>query len=528
MKRKRQEGDEELFSDDNTSKVSRNMKVPKMNGCTSPLLVIHEHEELNYSTITAEVKNDEEKRPTRASSRLKANSQPKRQQPKRNSKRKNGELESIGYSSMDEKPRKNTRGTRKKNLLDLEVFKEENNNSSSPDTKLKRTTSDSRKKNATKSVPVQEQQPCKPASPEKKAAANSTMTSFRESITPFAVVKEEELSFLEEQKKDVPVSPKIKKEDCSGSKAVTEILEQHVLEALASPIAPSNYRAVCNLVLKSPVISSSPCVHKVDGMPAVKDVADHMSNLTSLEETQAFGESTVAEGLTNPPQAEQSMEVTSAVGCIKRKEISESICGNETLPHLTENLSNFIEPESDKGDINIASTTDNLDAGDCPMDVKPKVKSTRGSIRQSSGWRRKSRRSSHRLSLMKGPLSIHKSATKSKSARKKSLVKSSVKLKLTQSKLIPELKRPGSTSVKSANRKPLDGEAQPELADVRVRLFNNSNSDSGAEDITVSPVKERQVGPQDCTDCEVFEDALEFHDKCDDMDKVQEVVTSEK
>ena len=536
MKRKRQESDEEQSSDDNAAKTTREAKAHKTQGYASPLMVINEDELLDCSVTNEESKQDGANRRARAT---RGNSQPKRQQPKRGSRKKNvlvvessGEDQSSG-SSMDEKPRRNTRSSRKKNLELASLIKEKETGSSSVaiDKKElpKRATRNARKKHLEETVEVSsaEELPVQPTTKKTKSIA-ATRPKDSGEITPTVVVKQEPASPLDEMQTRRSTRNSRKEEELVDG--VTENEADHVPETpevvvekvISPPPSAKTCKATINVVLQSPgfsistpnkeasVTTSSPCNEQ--------DVRQHEiiveeNNACSEEDTN--NDIVTVQNVCSPkPILPQEYAETFTEMLSENKEELENVASNEKDADAVDELVDASKEVAEKDHAEEADT---------------RVKSGRRSTQRNNGWRRKSKRSSCCLSPVNKRLSINMKVTKTKKPGKKSIVKSSVKLKLTQSKLMPELKM-GSADKRSCNKESTD----PNLEDVRVRLFDNltsegstcsgspttihtSSSCSSTEDKAEAPVERITEDPaEDEEGEEVFHDCRGSENEADD------------
>lgn len=532
MKRKRHESDEEQSSDDTASKTAREAKAPKTQGCASPLMVINEDEPLDCSVANEEDKQDGAKGRTRAT---RGNSQPKGQQPKRGSRKKNvsgvgssAEDQSSG-SSMDEKPRRNTRSSRKKNLELASLIEEKETGSSSVNEKdlPKRATRNARKKHLEETVEVSSAEELPPAQPATKKRKSSTATRLKDSgeIMASVVVKQEPASPLDEiptrgstrnSRKEEELAASDKKETENEAR-VPETPEAVVEKAVSPPASAKTCKATINVILQSPgfnipkanreapVTTSSPCIEQD---PGPHEVTVEENNAYPEEETSNDVVAVCSPTPVLPQEcAENSTEVLS-----ENKEELE----NREEENLANNEKNVKEVDGNAGPSNDGVDKEHAEEADT------RVKSGRRSTQRNSGWRRKSKRSSRCLSPVNKRLSINRTVTKTKTPGKKSIVKSSVKLKLTQSKLMPELKI--DTADKSSNNQSPD----PNLEDVRVRLFDNLTSESSAcsaspsssscsstEDKAEAPVETIIEEPAEDDGEEVFHDCRESEDEAD-------------
>lgn len=530
MKRKRQESDEEASSDDNASKTEKGIKAPKTQGYASPLTVINEGELLGCSITNQENKGDDSKRTTRTT---RAGTQAKRQQPKRSSRKQNQQVvESVNgdqtdSSSQDEKPRRRTRNSKKKNL-ELEISTTEQGDGVSSNEKNKRPKRSSR-------------------NTRKNLLEDATELSLTEEIHSRSVIKKTKSSLaitLEDCgdtvaavfEKQKPVSPV--EEDLTQTRSTAPSNSRNSKEketkntvpetpdpadlnetkvVLSPPASAKICRATVQLVLQSPglstekgrqvtpVTTSSPCVEEI------------------YESQQV-----TAEELAKSVQRETTGGVVASVN---------SLSPVSTLPDKSPETCKVQESESNEGSDgqakanhseNTCGVTDGtISKSETDTETEEKavseVKSVRRSTQKSSGWRRKSKRSSCHLSPANKRLSVKMTVMKSKAPGKKSLVKSSVKLKLTQSKLLPELKLSGS------GQKGSDRKADNDLKAVRVRLFDDLTSNSGVSVRTStgasSPVERpvEDVAEDDAE--EVFHDCRSENEAYDEIEEVQEVKT---
>lgn len=526
MKRKRQESEEENSSDDNVLKTTKGIKAPKMQGCASPLTVINEGEILDCSVTNEESQENGAKRATRAT---RAGNQAKRQQPKRGPRKKNVSdvgSENEDSSSLDEKPRRTTRNSRKKNL-DSESLVEEKGASSSNDENKRptRSTRNTRKKLLEDTVEVSstEELPSQPSKKKTKSSIGQKLDTSEETLAA-VVVKEEPVSPVEE------VPPLRRSLRNSNSRKEEETKTENNVHIPETPDPPTNVtkdvmsppasvkscKATVHLVLQSPGFN----VGKINGMTPVT------TSSPSVERGLKSHRATVEE-IVQPEEKEIAdnnvVTITSPVSSLPQE--SPESCKNESL--VSEDKEDFNAQEKVNHNENKTNSEKNCDAADgitneTRQDVdqentvkaNSQVKSGRRSMQRNSGWRRKSRRSSHKLSPANRRLSVKKAVTKSKAHGKKSLVKSSVKLKLTHSKLMPELKMNGTGQV-------IDEQiSDPSLEGVRVWLFDclTSNSSASASsatsDSSCGSIEDKVDAPVEKHLEEVVEDDAEevFHD----------------
>lgn len=517
MKRKRQESDEEQSSDDSLFKMTREMKAPKTQGYASPLTVINEDEPLDYSTVTEEdTKQVSDKRQTRAT---RAGTQTKRQQPKRGSQKKMpvANEEQTDSSSMDEKPRRITRNARKK-------IQENETLSSNEENKIpKRSTRNTRKKlKDSAEISSTEEQLPQPVLEESTSSATKNLKESGE-VVPEVIVKQEPVSPVEETQ-PLRRSTRNSNSGQEGAKELTvPVPETPDLPADAEkspPASAKTCKATVHLVLQSPgfnfgnganpVVASSPCVEQ----------AHHAGDVTGDDIVQSEkkdttnGNNVVTESSLLPTTPLESLD-----SC--KKEILKS--ENKSDPGYT-GKKNHIEGVIDHGQNSAATekiVAETRQTDDVNKKYETGMKSGRRSTQRNSGWRWKSRCSSLCMSPGDRQQAVKKS--KAKAPGKRSLVKSSVKLKLTQSKLMPELNLNGS--VQSNAEEPLE----PDLEGVRVRLFDNLASESStssgcsagspsscssAEDKADAAMEKLVEEPDDGDVAEVFHDcrATEIHD----------------
>ena len=516
MKRKRQESDEEQSSDDSLFKVTREIKAPKTQGYASPLTVINEDEPLDCSSVTEEdTKQVSDKRQTRAT---RAGTQAKRQQPKRRSRKKMpvANEEQTDSSSKDEKPRRLARNARKK-------IEENEALSSSEENKMpKRSTRNTRKKlkDAAEISSIEEQ----PPQPVMEKSTSSATKNLKESgeVLPEVILKQEPVSPVKETQ-PLRRSTRNSNSGQEGAKELTvPVPETPDLPADAekSPPASANTcKATVHLVLQSPgfnfgnganpVVTSSPCVEQAQHAGDVT-----VDDIVHSEKKDTTDSNVVTESSLLPTTPLESLD-----SC--KNEILKS--ENKRDPGFTgekNHIENVMDHEqnSDATEKIVAETRQKDDVN---KTYETGMKSGRRSTQRNSGWRWKSKRSSLCMSPGDRQQAVKKS--KAKAPGKRSLVKSSVKLKLTQSKLMPELNLNGS--VQSNAEEP----SEPALEGVRVRLFDNLMSESStssgssagspsscssAEDKADAPMEKLVEEPDDGDVAEVFHDcrATEIHD----------------
>lgn len=485
MKRKRQESDEEQSSDDTASKTERGAKAHKTQGYASPLMVINENELLDCSVTKEEGKPDGAKRATRAT---RASSQPKRQQPKRGPRKKNlpdvgssSEDQTSDSSSMDDKPRRNTRNSRKKNLELARVIEENGSDCSSvivaKEDCSKRATRNTRKKPQKETLEVSsgEELPTQLATKKSKSNAATVLKDCGEVLASVVVEQEPASPFDKIPTRRSTRNSRIEEESVDSEKKKTENrvhvpeTPEPVVENMVSPPkSAKTCKATINLVLQSPGLSQATCNRAASGITSSPCVEQDLgSHEVTVEENGAC------------PEEETNKDVVTVCSStpILPQECTESHA--QTVSENKEELENgevenvaSNEPDSDAIDGNVDTSKGGVDKENS-KEADPRVKSGRRSTQRNTGWRRKSKRSSRCLiSPVNKRLSINRTVTKSKTPGKKSIIKSSVKLKLTQSKLMPELKI--NTTDKCRDDKLPD----PSLADVRVRLFDNLTSES--------------------------------------------------
>lgn len=490
MKRKRQESDEEQSSDDSVFKMTREIKAPKTRGYASPLTVINEDEPLDCSSVTEEdTKKVSDKGQTRAT---RAGTRAKRQQPKRGSRKKIpvANEEQTDSSSMDEKPRRMTRNARKK-------IEENEALSSNEENKIpKRSTRITRKKlKDAAEISSIEEQPLQPVMEEITSSATKNLKESGE-VVPEVILKQEPVSPVEETQ-PVRRSTRNSNSGQEGAKELTfPISETPDLPADAEkspPASAKTCKATVHLVLQSPgfnfgngvnpVVTSSPCVEQAHhaGDVTVDDIVQ------SEKKGTTDGNNVVTESSLLPNTPQESLntckneilqsENKSDPGFTGKKNRIESGVDHEQNSDATEKI---VAETRQKDDVNKTYETG--------------MKSGRRSTQRNSGWRRKSKRSSLCMSPGDRQQTVKKS--KAKAPGKKSVIKSSVKLKLTQSKLMPELNLNDSFQ---SNAEEL---SEPALEGVRVRLFDNLTSES-------STSSGRSAGsPSTCSSTEDKADAL--------------------
>ena len=466
MKRKRQESDEEQSSDDSLFKMTREIKAPKTQGYASPLTVINEDEPLDCSSVTEEdTKQVSDKRQTRAT---RAGTQAKRQQPKRGS-RKNMPVaneEQTDSSSMDEKPRRITRSATKR-VEEIEAL------SSNDENKIpKRPMRNTRKKlKDAAEISSMEEQPPQPVMEE---ITSSTTKNSKDSgeIVPENIVKQEPVSPVEETK-PLRRSTRNSSSGQEGAKELTvPVPDTPDLPAHAErppPASAKTCKATVHLVLQSPgfnfgnganpVVTSSPRVEQAHhaGDVTVADIVQ------SEKKDTTDGNNVVTESSLLPNAPQESLDICrneilkseskKDLGFTGKKNHIEGVISHEQNYDATEKIA--------------------LETGDdVNKTYQTGIKSGRRSTQRKSGWWRKSKSSS--LCMSPGDRQHAVKKNKAKAPGKKSLIKSSVKLKLTQSNLMPELKSNGSVQINAEET------SEPALEGVRVRLFDNLMSESSA------------------------------------------------
>jgi len=552
MKRKRQESDEEQNSDDTASKTERGPKAHKTQGYSSPLVVINENEPLDCSVTNEEGKLDGAKRTTRAS-RASRNEkkQPKRKQPKRGSQKNNlpdfessSEDRTSDSSSIDDKPRRNTRNSRKKNPEMARVIEENGSNSSSvivdEEVSSKRVTRNNRKNPQKETVEVSstKELSTKPAKKKRKSSEVMTLKDCGEIVVSIAV-KQEPASPFEKipergstrNSRNEEESEDSNKKETENRAHVPETPELVVENVMSPPKSATTCKATINLVLQSPGLTKTTCNRAVSETTSPHIQQDLGSHEITVEENGSH------------PEEEYSKDVVTVCSstpvlpqeCSKSHAQTESENKEELENGEVENMSGN-ESDSDAIDENADTCKGGVDKENTKV-ANPRVKSGRKSTQRNSGWRRRSKRSSHCLisPVNKRP-SINRTVTKSKTPGKKSIIKSSVKLKLTHSKLMPELKMNAADKCKE------DGLPDPTLGDVRVRLFDNfstsstsyattssssssaddkveapsSSSCSSADDKAEAPVERIMEEPAEDEVEEVFHDCRESENEADD------------
>ena len=526
MKRKRQESDEEHSSDDTASNSAKETKTHKTQGYTSPLTIINENELLDCSVANEEGKQNDVKGATGAT---RANSRATRQQPKRGSRKKNlldvgssAEEETSGSSSMDEKPRRNTRNSRKKNL-ELQSLTEEKaiHSSSGTDGKdlPKRATRNSRRKENADISSTEEQ----PVQPMRKKIKSSMDLNSKDSgkIIPSVIVKEESVSPEIQARQSTRNSGR--KEELADSRETETENRVHVPETpqpvsvktITPPASTKTCKATINVVLQSPafdilkgtgttpVLTSSPCIEQTPSSCTSKYLGSQgvtvEENKAHLDEETILNNDTAHVSSPNHISSQNFIETCTAT--------SEN---KEELESRDKNVSSY-EKDFDADNANVDLSKEDVNKEDT-VEANPGETSTRSSRGRSSGWRRKNKRLSNCLSPSSRRLSTNRRVTKTKFSGKKSLVKSSVKLKITQSKLMPELK------IDSADKRCNGENPDSNLEDVRVCLFDNltsessnqstssatNNSYSSAEDKAEAPVEMITEEPAEDDNEEVF------------------------
>lgn len=452
------------------------MKALKTQGYASPLTVINEGELLDCSVTNEESKQDGAKRTTRAT---RAGTQAKRQQPKRVSRKKNvpdtgiANEEQSDSSSVDEKPRRTTRNSRKK-IPEFKSSVDVKQAASAPSSDENKLPKRSTRKNTREKlqedvteVSSTEEPSSQPVLKKSKSGMGKKLEDSAEIMA--AVVegtqtlgrsarnsnssKEEESERETENRAHVPETP-------DPPADVTN-------NVLSTPVSAKTCKATVHLVLQSPGFSfgkgngatplttSSPCVEQ--------DLETHGATVEDISQSE--------EKVTADSDA-----VTLSLPVLSLPQESGETCRNEL--NGSSKKEDFVIQEQENHTGNLTNAEMNSDAIDGGIkkskeETNTGVKSGKRSIQRNSGWRKKSKRSSHHFSPTNKRLSVKKAVTKSKTPGKKSLVKSSVKLKLTHSKLMPELKMNGTTQQISG-----DKASEPDLEEVRVRLFDNMTSES--------------------------------------------------
>ena len=534
MKRKRPESDEEASSDDNTSKTAKGIKAPKTQGYASPLTVINEGELLGCSITNQESKGDDTKRTTRAT---RAGTQAKRQQPKRGSRKQNLQVvESVtgdqtDSSSLDEKPRRSTRNSRKKKLeLEISTTEQGDGVSSNEDNKRpKRSSRNTRKKFLGDAADLSstEELPSWSVINKTKSSLGKNLEDSGETVSA-VLEKQKPVSPVEEdltQKRSTTLSNSRNGEEkeTKNTACVPETPDPADLnvtnEVLSPPASAKICKASIQMVLQSPgfstgkgkqvtpVTTSSPCVE--ENYESHQDTAEELAISVQRETTDGVvvAVSSLSPVLTLPDNSSKTNKV-------QEYESKEEFEGQAKVNHS--------ENTCGAKDGTISKSERDAEREDEEKAVS-QVKCVRRSTQRSSGWRRKSKRPSCHLSPANKRLSVKMTVTKSKAPGKKSLIKSSVKLKLTQSKLMPELKLSGS------GQKSSDREADNDLKAVRVRLFDDFTSTSGANARTSagtsSPVERpvEDVAEDDAE--EVFHDCRSENEADNEIEEVQEVKT---
>ena len=497
MKRKRQESDEEQSSDDTASKTERGAKAHKTQGYSSPLIVINENELLHCSVTNEAGKLDGAKRTTRANRASRNEKQPKRKQPKRGSQKNNlpdvggsAEDQTSDSSSMDDKPRRNTRNSRKKNSELARVIEENGSESViiTVDDSTKRVTRNTRKKPQKETVEVSstkelQTKPAKNKSQSNIATISKDCGEFmawvaveQEPASPFHKIPERRSTRNSRHEEE---SVDSEKKETENRAHVPETPEPVVENVMSSPKSEKICKATINLVLQSPGLTKT----------TSNRAGSETTSSPHIEQDLGSREITAEENGTRPGEEANKDVVTVCSSTPKQPQESPQSHGqaeSENKEELengeVENVSGN-EPDSDAIDGNVEASKGDVDKENTRI-ADPSVKSGRRSMQRNSGWRRKSKRSSHCLisPVNKRP-SINRTVTKSKTPGKKSIIKSSVKLNLTQSKLMPELQ------INTGNKCGDVRSPNPSLADVRVCLFDNLTSESstsGASSATTS------------------------------------------
>ena len=483
MKRKRQESQSEHSSDDCTADGNEGIKAFKTQtqGNASPLIVIKEEKLLDGSFMSegAKIQENGGKRTTRAS---RASTQAKRQLPKRGARNKNSSVVDIvkeeepNSPSVDALPKRSTRNSRKKNC---EIIKGNN--------QPKRITRNTQKViEEAHDVSNTEDEPLQPVTKKRKSSnlVKELDANYSEDV-PVVSVKQEPLSPVEEvqtQSRSLRSSLSAQsgetenKTEILPSTAVPETLDPSVANVTGNVASPTVtvHRAAVHLVLQSPrlgngkdkgatpVTTSSPCIE--EQKESLHDKVQESEKLPNPEEADS---AVVASGPTLPvpvhPDKSQENCKDKQIETQKVIDCQEKLDQNEDLFAIVK--------DSEEAD---GKTSKDFVKEDTSSSVHhSKLESTRKSMSRSSGWKRRSKRLSHCLSPTDRRLSLKKTVTKTSS--RKSIVKSSIKLKLTNSKLMPELKLTGTTQNKNGRQVAL---SEKDMEDVRVRLFDDCTSNS--------------------------------------------------
>lgn len=483
MKRKRQESQSEQSSDDSTADANEGIKAFKTQpqGNASPLMVIKEEKLLDDSFMSegAKIQENGGKRTTRAS---RASTQAKRQLPKRGARNKNSSVVDIvkeeepNSPSMDALPKRSTRNSRKKNC---EIIKGNN--------QPKRNTRSTQKViEEAREVSNTEDEPLQPVTKKRKSSnLEKELDANYSKDVPVVSVKQEPLSPVEEVQTQSKSSrsllsaqsgEKENQTEILPSTAVPETLDPSVANVTGNIASPSVtvHRAAVHLLLQSPrlgngkdkgatpVTTSSPCIE--EQKESLHDKVQESEKLPNPEEADS---AVVASGPTLPvpvhPDKSQENCKDKQIETQKVIDCQEKLDQNEDLFAIAK--------DSEEAD---GKTRKDVVKGDTSSSVHhSKLESTRKSMSRSSGWKRRSKRLSHCLSPTDRRLSLKKTVTKTSS--RKSIVKSSIKLKLTHSKLMPELKLTGTTQNKNGRQVAL---SEKDMEDVRVRLFDDCTSNS--------------------------------------------------
>ena len=483
MKRKRQESQSEHSSDDSTADGNEGVKAFKIQtqGNASSLMVIKEEKLLDGSFMSEGAKSRENggKRTTRAS---RAGTQAKRQLPKRGARNKNSSVvdmekeEEPNSPSMDALPKRSTRNARKKNC---DIIKDNN--------QPKRMTRSTQKVvEEADEVSNTEEEPLQPVTKKRKSSnlVKELDANYSEDV-PVVSVKQEPLSPVEEVQTQsrssksslsAQAGEKANKTEILPSTAVPETLDPSAANVTGNVASPSVtvHRAAVHLVLQSPrlgngkdkgatpVTTSSPCIE--EQKESLHDKVQESEKLPNLEEADS---AVVASGPTLPvnDHPDKSQE-----NCKDKQIETQKVIDCQEKLDQNEDLFAIAKDSEEAG----GGTSKDFDKEDTNSRVHhSKVESTRRSMPRSSGWKRRSKRLSHCLSPTDRRLSLKKTVTKTSS--RKSIVKSSIKLKLTHSKLMPELKLTATTQNKNGRQATL---SEKDMEDVRVRLFDDCTSNS--------------------------------------------------
>ena len=475
MKRKRRKSESDQSSDDNAIHADNGVKAPKtqIQGYASPLVVINEGELLDSGVVNEENREKGSKRTTRA--------QGKRQQPKRGARKKNVSVietpdeEPPDSPSVPELPKRSTRNSRKKNS---EINEENKLPKRFTRNTLKKIIDGAAQVSSTEDLPVQPVTKKRRSSVRPEKAENS-------GDVPVVPLKKEPVSPAEEVqalRRSLLNSTKVEENETENVPIphVPETPDQSVncaTENVASPAANKIHRAAVHLILQSPRLgigrdegvtvgataASSPCIKEENELYHARMEETAKSANQEKADCDVASVSSSTPKFVPPDKSPEKCKFK-----LKETEIEEDVDSEGKLDKV-QNVA-VSATKCDETDTNKDVNKEDM----CPQVVMSDVESSRRSMRRSSGWRRRSKRLNHQLSPANRRLSIKKTVTKSKTPSRKSLVKSSVKLKLMSSKLMPELRLTGTKQSRNDQVTAQD----KDMEDVRVRLFDDWTSHS--------------------------------------------------